>query len=321
MMQKDNFATNIGHYGARVEWAFWFNVGVQMFLFISGYLYGRKRINIVNFYKKSFSKILVDYYLFVIVMLIIIRFSPLMDIDSNGVIGLLTFSSTVAGLGHLWYIPVILCCYILTPIFLELMNFIDQRSDIRFWIDSMALLIAIHIVTKRFLAFFNPAWINCFVRGIIYNRIEQRKIINKRFFYVIVLMLCLLIIPIQFRIDYWPHEELPLFFAHRYVYFTSYGHVFLGVLIVVLIRFGYNKINCAKNKSLILDWSDKYSYDVYLVHHIFVQSPFACVEFISNRLIALPLAIVFSIVTSIILWGGANYIRRNLVKIYQKLPN
>lgn len=54
MMQRDGFASNIN--GAHIEWAFWFNVGVQMFLFISGVLYGLKdKIDIVLFYKKSFQ--------------------------------------------------------------------------------------------------------------------------------------------------------------------------------------------------------------------------------------------------------------------------
>ena len=45
-----------------MELAWWFNVGVQMFLCISGYLYGMKRIpDISGFYRKNFVKILIDY--------------------------------------------------------------------------------------------------------------------------------------------------------------------------------------------------------------------------------------------------------------------
>ena len=56
MMQMDDFATDV--HGAHIAWAFWFNAGVQMFLFISGCLYGKKNmINTVAFYKKSFPKL------------------------------------------------------------------------------------------------------------------------------------------------------------------------------------------------------------------------------------------------------------------------
>ena len=44
--------------------AWWFNVGVQIFLCLSGYLYGWKKIeNIIEFYRKRLLKILVPYYL------------------------------------------------------------------------------------------------------------------------------------------------------------------------------------------------------------------------------------------------------------------
>ena len=44
--------------------AWWFNIGVQIFLCISGFLYGRKAIeNIARFYNQRIKKILVPYYL------------------------------------------------------------------------------------------------------------------------------------------------------------------------------------------------------------------------------------------------------------------
>lgn len=47
-----------------MELAWWFNVGVQIFLCVSGFLYGQKEIgDIVDFYKKRIKKILVPYYL------------------------------------------------------------------------------------------------------------------------------------------------------------------------------------------------------------------------------------------------------------------
>ncbi len=41
VMERDDFSTNVC--GAHISWAFWFNVGVQMFLFISGF-YMEERI-------------------------------------------------------------------------------------------------------------------------------------------------------------------------------------------------------------------------------------------------------------------------------------
>ena len=298
IMQRDSFATEIK--GAHIEWAFWFNVGVQMFLFISGFLYGdRDEIDTVGFYKKNFPKILIDYYIFVIVMLAIIHWSPLMSIERKKVWKLLTFSGTVPGLGHLWFVQTIVFLYLFTPIFFEIIKTIDKRGNIGFAVESALLLLLIHEVTKTFFTLFTPAWINCFVVGMIYGKLGKRTN-NRRALEIIVFMLCLLIIPIQFRFDYYPHEEFSDCFGGFYKQLTQYGHMLLGIVLVILIRFLYCKI--AKNKScFLLDWSDKYSYDIYLVHHIFIQSAFACVEFINNRWIALPLAVLLTVIFAVAL--------------------
>jgi membrane-bound acyltransferase YfiQ involved in biofilm formation len=128
-------------------------------------------------------------------------------------------------------------------------------------------------------------------------------------------------IPIRFRIDYWPHGDLPGFFASRYTYFTQYAHVFLGIALVILCRFFYNRF-CAKQRNFfVLNWSDKYSYDVYLVHHVFVNSAFACAGFIADLRIALPLAVMLTIAASILLNKVSGIVRDGCIAAYGKLPN
>ena len=174
IMQRDKFVTIIN--GASIQWAFWFNVGVQMFLFISGLLYGKKeKIEPIVFYKKVFPKILIDYYIFIGIMLVVIHFSPLMKIDNKDIISLLTFSKTIGGLGHLWFIPTILFCYLLTPIFSNILNSFKKDNDLTFYIKTLILFIIIHIVVKSFFLYFKPAWINCYYLGMVYSHIEKRN--------------------------------------------------------------------------------------------------------------------------------------------------
>ena len=46
----------------KMTFAFWLNVGVQVFLFMSGFLYGKKNIeNTWSWIKRQFSKILIPY--------------------------------------------------------------------------------------------------------------------------------------------------------------------------------------------------------------------------------------------------------------------
>lgn len=308
MMQRDDFSSNI--YGAHIGWAFWFNVGVQMFLFLSGYLYGKKDdIDTIFFFKKNFSKLLVDYYVFVIIMLIIIHFSTLLNIDKATIIALITLTGTPPGLGHLWFIPTILFCYLLTPILHSIITVIDKHSTKKRFIESLLFLLLVHEITIRFLSYFNPTLLNCYILGMIYSRIERRSKTDISLFYLIIIGLCIFMIPIQFKIDYWSHNILTGYFAANYSYFCGYGHVFLGITIIFFIRAIYNKVSILTISHPILDWSDKYSYDVYLTHHIFIQSAFGCVEFIDNRFIALPLAVLLTIIASLALYYISNFIR------------
>ena len=131
----------------------------------------------------------------------------------------------------------------------------------------------------------------------------------------------MVMIPVQFRLDYWPHGELPRFFSIRYWYFKNYGHVFLGILIVLIIRCLYKKNKGNAKKHPVLDWCDKYSYDVYLVHHVFVQSAFACVIYISNRQIALPLAVLLTVCFAMLLYHVSKWIRTLCIAVFRRLPN
>ncbi len=322
MMQRDDFASNIN--GAHISWAFWFNVGVQMFLFLSGYLYGGKdSIDTISFYKKNFPKLLIDYYIFIFIMLVVIHFSPLFNIiPPPYVIALITFSGTAPGLGHLWFIPTILFCYLLTPIFYSIISTTDKHNDKRFWVEILLFLFLVHEVIIKFFNYFDPTLLNCYIIGMIYSRIESKSKINIYFFHLITALLCIITIPIQFKIDYWPHNiELPEYFVTHYTYFCGYVHVFLGMAIIFVIRLVYKKLETHAISHIILDWSDKYSYDIYLTHHVFIQSAFGCVEFINNRFIALPLAVFFTIISAIFLYHISRFIHTCCLKVFEKIPN
>lgn len=107
--------------------AWWFNVGVQIFLCISGFLYGQKRINnsVLNFYKKRFVKILKPYYITVVFAIVIEIILLHGDFDYVHGIATLLLRSSFSGAGHLWFIPVILMCYVITP----LLNAVRDRDS------------------------------------------------------------------------------------------------------------------------------------------------------------------------------------------------
>ena len=320
IMQRDDFATDI--YGAHISWAWWFNVGIQMFLFISGYLYGNKeKLEAVPFYKKCFPKVLIDYYVFIAIVLIPIICFTSQNVDWDKISDLLTLSGFIHGLDHLWFIPMILFCYLLTPILRQVIYAIDKENRIKSWIGFILLLIVVHVVVQNLFSNFSAAWINNYILGLIYSRIEKRNKVEKRIFLGVFIALCLLIIPIQFRIEYWPHSDLPYAFEVNYGNFKEYGHLSLGITICLLVRGLVKNLVCKAGVRKLLDWSDKYSYDIYLVHHVFVQSDLGCVEYIPNRLIAIPLALVLTVISALLLYYFSSFIRKIGSNIFVKQAN
>lgn len=318
IMQRANLSTT--YLGLTIKWATWFNLGVQMFLFISGYLYGKRaKIDIISFYKKAFSKILVDYYLFVIVMIIIYLTFCRNDINVLGILKLITFSGTINGLEHLWYIPTILVCYLFTPIFVSISKYICNKAPkIRFILIIFTMLI-IQLVTVLYFGYFSPAWINCYFLGSIYANVELEIRSRKLFQNVILFLAIITNLLVLINQIYILPVEIPD--AKILIGLSNYGHVFLGIIIAIYVRYLYSFLKNNEYLRKVLDICDVYSYDVYLVHHVFIQSPFACINYISNFFIAISIAILSTIIFAYILKKLSSILRKycNLIWEYIEL--
>ena len=121
--------------------AWWFNVGVQIFLCISGFLYGQKKTeDVPSFYSRRFLKILIPYYIVFLVVgiteacFVSDRFNLLRFVAG------LVCRTTIAGGEHLWFVALILFCYVLTPV---LNNYRDKYIyDLnRLWIGTLVSII------------------------------------------------------------------------------------------------------------------------------------------------------------------------------------
>ena len=68
---------------------------------------------------------------------------------------------------------------------------------------------------------------------------------------------------------------------------TDYSHAFLGYSITMLLMIIFKNIK----ESRILDYSDKYSYEVYLVHQLFILSPLTLLNTSNHFTINVPLTL------------------------------
>ncbi|HBA69388.1 MAG TPA: hypothetical protein DCZ40_08535, partial [Lachnospiraceae bacterium] len=153
--------------------AWWFNVGVQIFLCMSGFLYGGKRIgNEIDFYIQRLKRILIPYYFVLIIMSLIqlLYLDNVFDIYQFGLA--LIGRETIEGGEHLWYVPTILMCYFLTPLLDKL-----QARYVGSYIDGIKTLLLVSVSASIFFGvyvnFFNPAWLSCYIIGYFIGVIEN----------------------------------------------------------------------------------------------------------------------------------------------------
>lgn len=253
------------YYGDFLAW--WFNVGVQIFVFISGFLYGQKLFQPgVSFLIKNIKKILIDYWIFLVTATVI--FVGFYGYPAKNYLYLFFCKGVASGLNHLWFVKLILLCYLLMPIFIL---FIDKYFNKKYLL----------IIGGVIVSFLSPL-ILCFYFGLILGRFklhntnEDWKSIIKKYVVPVALLLNItkVILNIYFETNIFKMNSFFTFRNNIPEIFHQYSHILLGISLFILMYECYSKFlykYILINK--ILKISDKYSYDVYLTHHMWILGP------------------------------------------------
>ncbi len=256
-----------------LELAWWLNVGVQVFLCISGFLYGQKIVGeISTFYIKRFKKILLPYYI-VVLPVIILYFLFARDKVSVAIAGkVLVLNATLSGGGHLWFVATILICYVITPLLESFYK--DCNSKGRYiFITVVAVQIAA-LVCIGFADFYNPAWIGCYILGYALGvNVNKRYISEKALSIIFAVLACMNIA--QVYLEYFAKVQVSGTKGLILKGWESYNHVFLGVFIFLVLKRVLDRIQPNAQIRKLLNMTDEYSYEFYLVHQFLILGPFS----------------------------------------------
>ena len=244
------------------------NVGVQIFLIISGYLYGRKKIgSTYQFLIKQFKKILVPYWIFLFFAITMYAIFQPQYINKDIVTKSLLTIGTIEGIGHLWFIRYILLCYLLVPLLNHIRDRVKNSTQLLF--AALLTMLATELIFIK-ATIFTGVYINCFVFGYFIKNFEElEKRENKRnilYLFITILAAAMNFTKFGILADFIPEIENK-FQEHL---LTTYSHLLLGAMIFILLH----KFVQLNKEYTILKLSDKYSYHIYLVHQFFILSPF-----------------------------------------------
>lgn len=287
--------------------AWWLNVGVQIFLCMSGYLYGRKKFSgtDISFYKKQFTKILTDYYVVIGFAILIQWLLVPTEITWQRVIESLLTYKTLEGGGHMWYIPYILFCYFLTPFLIRLFNDWNEKNKNFFLVIGILILLFVcFIISKTFLPYFNSAWISCYIIGLFLGfcvRENKFRLLKNMIGAILLVALCLN--EIQIYIQSFSGIELVGETKKYYNLLYSYAHVALGCSLFFILKWGFSRIfmnGSLRGVTWICKYSDRLSYDVYLVHLFFILGPLSLMELTSHLAVNIAIICVLVLLAAIL---------------------
>ncbi len=277
------------------ELAWWFNVGVQIFLCISGYLYGSRDIGeTAEFLVKRIKRLLVPYYpVFLITALL--HYIFFRDIfDFHRFIGGLFAADQLVGGDHLWFVPTILLCYILTVILQPLQKrYVKGRASLCLFMVVMVVVTS--VVIHFFLNYFNPAWISCYVIGYVLGINKVHSYISERYLLLVIGILAVVNNSIQIYCTYYAQTS---FFGFQV--WADYNHVLLGVFLFLLLHTAFSGLKHERAAQL-LHWTDSYSYEIYLVHQFLILGPLSLMQITPYRVINIVIICIGSVLLAYIL--------------------
>ena len=287
------------------ELAYWFNVGVQIFFVISGYLYSNRVIDDpISFIIKGFKKILVPYEVLLFIAIVLYAIFARDSLSLVSAVKAIVCAGTIKGLGHLWFVGYILFCYLLTPYLYWIRLKVDKYSIGRMLLIYIALLIAVQVVGFAFDSYFLPDRISCYLIGFfVPSLISQIKEADKRRWSIVVVTIAVILNIGRFYLRY---VNIGLFPSVLVTIVVHYSHLILGVaLFIVLMRiFKYAKYN------ELLRWTDKYSYAVYLTHMLFIISPFSLMSVTTVYIINWMIMICSAILSAVVLNEASKYVQK-----------
>ena len=280
------------------EWAWWLNVGVQIFLILSGFLYGNKSISApIKWIKRNAHKILLPYYVFLSLSILIYYVFFPHFISLRSVVESIFCIGTIKGIENLWFVGYILFCYLLTP-YLELITeTLKGNTQIKNIYRILLFFALFYVISDLLHFYFQPDKIICYFVG--YFTAFFVRNYGKQWCKWIFFM------------------SAPFALFSKMIYFSlkscvppsliGYLGIFSHTLLGIALTFGlillFQKIKFKSEGSLsqVLKFSDKYSYCIYLSHQLFILSPFTLMLLTKYKTINICTTLIVIIIAGVVL--------------------
>ena len=287
------------------ELAFWMNVGVQIFLCMSGYLYGSKTIdNVASWYRKQYFKIMKPMWILLTILaaVIIVTGAGSLSITTLGLSYLGTAGfGTLPELTHTWFITYILCCYLITPL-LQAITINRGKSVYCFILRILFFMAVLEVLYLSRIINFLPQYVACYIAGYYFAKRQMNQVSGEkdiRILTIITTVTALILLPLRLYVQYGNiYIALPGWDMIK-TQITEWHHSLLGVALFFILLQLFKKKEIKYNN--LLKFTDKYSYCIYLVHQVFIMGTFSLLQITDFVVINIFLVIIVILIAAILL--------------------
>ena len=285
-----------------------FNIGVQVFLVMSGYLYGKKQITSWSqWYKKRFLKL---YIPFTIVWLSVFLFHFIFKTDTIKWYNIVNFLTNlqglrlvfdisqlhVSGLSHLWFMTAIMFAYFSTPVLQSLKKY----SQLCLVLILIFFAIFYFHLTPRGRWLFGVEWFWLYAFGYFFANIS----IKARKFYMCLFAFIYLYALTQIKR---PQDIIYLWSILGRRHHCALGILLFTTGVTYLQRFTINSKNMA-----VFRWFDKYSFFIYLTHFTVMVGTLSLAKITNHLFVNVLLMILVSAILTYLLVIANNFITNRI---------
>lgn len=254
-----------------------FNVGVQIFFVLSGYLYGHKVIdNWLKWFWNRVKKLYIPCFIYCLVALSVLPFVTQQPVT---IYDYLTIRA-VDGLSHLWFMKAIFLCYLITPVlsYLRKWPFIIYIILLLFGITEFCFL---HVQQEYF------SWLWLYAMGYFFPLLKDY--IQKALLIVFGLLAIFVSVLMEMQ-----HN---IILADIWHYTCGLA---LSLIPIALISMG--------GVSPVIKKLDSYSFHIYITHHIYLVGPLSLATVFESPWIAISVALILTALSSITLKLISDYV-------------
>lgn len=275
------------------EYAFWTNSAVCTFFVLSGILLSDSNVdNPITWIKKRISKLIPEYYLVVIPMILI--FIIFFDISKRQILTILlnmiALSGVPSGFAHLWFLTGIVIAYLITP-------FLIKKKNILHFL--LIVLVLRFLYVQNIFNFQLASGLFSYFLGLYFRKFFLKK---NSYFYGLLFIGTTIFLGVNLDLKY--SKVL-----------SDIRYSFLGLSSFYLI-YHSNLVSdwlIKRWKKIILFFS-QLSYSIYLVHGVFSQGPLSILAITKYYTVN----IIFYLLVVLALSIALNFISNKIVNLFKQ---